>query len=396
MYTPPRESLTGSTAAAVTQLKSIGTRTTVSLPYPSPTMSLPLNAQLKAILEDRFTPEDLAEVLALVAQEKVPESQIITFLALLHAKGLDMNAAYLAAAANTLRHAARLPDASKLDPEGYVDIVGTGGDGQNTFNVSTSAAIVAAGMGIKVGKHGGKASTSMSGAGDLLTCLGADMSRVHQSTVPEIVAKGPFCFLFAPMFHPVMNRVAPVRKSMGIPTLFNVLGPLVNPIPVKARIIGVYSETLGPIFAEAITHINRVQGMSQSPALVVWGEEGLDEISPAGRTKVWKVTPSQEIEEFYLTPEDFGLRRHPLTEVSSGTPTENATVLKQLLSNELAEDHPIADYVVMNAAALAVIDGFAKDWKHGVELARESIKSGKALNALETFVEASQAAEKET
>jgi anthranilate phosphoribosyltransferase len=350
-----------------------------------------LTPYLKKLLNKppTLTPSDLTEVLDLLLQDKVSDIQMASFLTCLRITGVDHSPEFIAAAAKRLMIEAKRIDSSKVDPAGYVDIVGTGGDGQNTFNVSTTASIVAGGAGINVCKHGGKASTSASGAGDLLTSLGVNTSNVTNLTAPEILKSSNYCFLFAPVFHPAMAKIAVLRKELGIPSIFNILGPLLNPIPIKARIIGVYSESLGRVFAEAVKELNTSAGRPNSRALIVWGTEGLDEISPAGPSKIWEVTASGEIKEYTVTPADFGLPEHSLETVKSGTPQENAKVVEKLVNNELEENHPVLDYVLINAGALAYIDGSAKDWKEGVALARESIINGKAKTTLSEFVKAS-------
>lgn len=335
-----------------------------------------------------LTAEELVECLDLMIEGAIPDEQVAVFLTALRMTELDHSAEFIAAASQRVFQESKKIDTTKINSkEGYVDIVGTGGDGKNTFNVSTTAAMVAAGIGIDVCKHGGKASTSASGAGDLLASLGVVMSAVTNETTPEILEKSKFCFLFAPVFHPLMASLAPLRRKMGIPTIFNILGPLLNPVPLRARIVGVYSESLGQVFAEAIRLITQSSGIKGSRALVVWGEEGLDEISPAGRTKVWELKPDGDIVNFWISPADFGLPAHSLEHVASGTPLENAEVVKQLLSNKMKENDPILDYVLMNTAALAVIDGKAESWKDGVKLARDSIESGRAKTALQKFID---------
>lgn len=339
-----------------------------------------------------LTPKDLVEVLDELLLDKVSDIQMAAFLTGMNLTGIDQNPEFIAAAAKRMMLEAQKIDPSMVDPEGYVDIVGTGGDGQNTFNVSTTASIVAAGVGINVCKHGGKASTSTSGAGDLLTSLGVNMQNVTYLTAPEILRSSKYCFLFAPVFHPALLKIAGLRRDLGIPSIFNILGPLLNPAPMKARIIGVHSESLGLVFAKAVREINISASRPDSRALIVWGTEGLDEISPAGATKIWELKPSGAIEEYLLHPSDFGLPCHPLSEVRSGTPQENAKVVEQLVNNELPEDHPIYHYVLINTAAVAYVEGIANDWKHGVQLARESLKSGKAKAALQDFINASNKA----
>lgn len=336
-----------------------------------------------------FTPSDLVEVLDELLNDRVSDIQMASFLTALKLTGMDQSPEYIAAAATRLMLEAKKIDDSQLDPSGYVDIVGTGGDGQNTFNVSTTASIVASGAGVSVCKHGGKASTSASGASDLLSSLGVNLQNVNNLTVPEILKSSKYCFLSAPLFHPALAKIATLRKELGIPSIFNILGPLLNPAPIKARIIGVHSEALGVVFAQAVREINKSVSRPDSRALIVWGCEGLDEISPAGFTKVWELRPSGVIEEYTLHPSDFGLPTHPLSDVKSGTPQENAIIVEQLVNGELPDNHPILDYVLINAAAVAYIDGTASDWKHGVQLATESIKTGKAKSALQDFITAS-------
>jgi len=177
-----------------------------------------------------------------------------------------------------------------------------------------------------------------------------------------------------------MAHVAPVRKELGIRTIFNILGPLCNPADINARIIGVSSYELGIVFAETL------QLMGVSRAMVVCGFEGLDEISPEGKTHVWRLNDQSRLEYFTLEPADFGLSSHPIGEVKSGVPSENAALLLRLLDGELPEGDPILDFVLLNAAALLVCAEKARDWQDGVRLAMESIMSGNARKELDGFV----------
>jgi anthranilate phosphoribosyltransferase len=180
-----------------------------------------------------------------------------------------------------------------------------------------------------------------------------------------------------------MAHVASVRKEIGIRTIFNILGPLCNPADIDARVVGVSSEELGETFAESL----RLMGVKR--AMVVCGFEGLDEISPQGKTHVWRLDGNSVLEYFTVEPADFGLPSHPTADVKSGTPPENAALLLKLLDGELPENDPILDFVLLNAAALLVCAEKAKDWTDGVRLARESIKSGNARKALDGFVKGS-------
>ncbi|GAA6053946.1 hypothetical protein JCM3770_004635 [Rhodotorula araucariae] len=319
-------------------------------------------------------------------------SQVGAFLAALRLTGKDGEPSVVAAVAKVMQQHALQVDVGTYGDGPVCDIVGTGGDGHNTFNVSTTAAIVAAGAGLRVYKHGNKAATSSSGSADILLSLGCPVTTLPPSSLGTIAAASPFLFLFAPLYHPSMVRVAPIRKQLAFPTVFNALGPLINPAQPRAMIVGVHSPYLGPIFAEAL----RITGVES--AWVVCGAEGLDEISPAGDTHVWDLKDGS-ITERTLHPSDFGLAATPLSTVAGGTPLENSLTLLALLDGQLAESDPIATFVVLNAAALLVVAGKATDARDGVARARESIRSGAAKRALEAFRdagrEAVQAAERE-
>lgn len=340
---------------------------------------------------DELTPQDISEALDIIlTSDEVPDVQISGFLIGARAVSRDHQEDFILAAAKRLKMVANMiPTAEINTTSGFVDIVGTGGDGQNTFNVSTTSAIVVSGMGIPVCKHGGPASTSKSGASDLLGALGAKLENVNSKTAGGLLSTNKFVYLSGPVFHPVLARTKIIRRNMGVPSIFNLVGPLLNPAPIRSRIIGVYAQNLGQIFIECVRELNKDTPFSSGNAMVVWGTEGLDEISPAQKTQIWRLVDGQ-ISTGYIEPADFGLPTHSLAEVASGTPEENAAIVRQLINNELPENHPILDYVLINSAALAVVDGLARDWKHGVDLARESIKSGAAKQALEAFVAASQ------
>lgn len=336
--------------------------------------------------DDDLTAQDISDALNLILHSSsVPDVQISGFLVGARVSARDHDVDFICTAVTTLASKAEKIDYSKLNSNaGYVDIVGTGGDGKNTFNVSTTAAIVVAGMGVAVAKHGGPASTSKSGASDLLVALGADISKVTPHSAHKILNNCQFSYMSGPVFHPILSRTKKIRREMGTPCIFNIVGPLLNPAPIRAQVIGVYSEILGPVFAKVIMELRKTSRYPQGSAMIVWGEEGLDEVSPAGRTKYWWLN-QDTITEGYLEPGMFGLPAHELSEVASGTPAENAAIVVKLFENELPENHPILDYVLLNAAVLAVVAGKASDWKDGVNLARQSITSGAAKTALATF-----------
>lgn len=267
-------------------------------------------------------------------------------------------------------------------------------------------------------KHGNRASTSKSGSADLLMSTqpkAPNLNAVTPSTITSIYEKSNYAFLFAPVFHPGMKYVAPIRKDLGWRTIFNLLGPLTNPVEaaIEARLLGVARRDIGPVFAEAL----KMSGAKK--ALIVCGEEDLDEISCAGRTYCWKLNELSsgrvEIESFTIEAADFGLTPHALKDVSPGKePHENAQILTSLLQNKLAKDDPILEFVLMNTAALFVVSGICEAetsdmghgddgkvikergpgggrWKEGVRRARWAIESGEAWRQWGAFVEVSNA-----
>lgn len=297
--------------------------------------------------------------------------------------------------------------------------MGTGGDSHHTFNISTTSSILASSL-LLLSKHGNRASTSKSGSADLLTSTlptAPNLMAITPKTITKVYEKTNYAFLFAPVFHPGMRYVAPIRKELGWRTIFNLLGPLANPVEgsIEARLLGVARRDLGPVFAEAL----KMSGAKK--AMIVCGEEDLDEISCAGRTFCWSLKergPSDIwIEHFTICAADFGLPAHALEDVSPGKePHENAEILTSLLQNQLAKDDPILEFVLMNTAALFVISGVCESdrtdlghgddgqvitergpggyrWKEGVRLARWAIESGEAWRQWRLFVEASNSFE---
>ncbi|KNZ44172.1 anthranilate phosphoribosyltransferase [Puccinia sorghi] len=264
------------------------------------------------------------------------------------------------------------------------DIVGTGGDGFNTFNVSTTAAIVAAGAGAKICKHGNRASSSASGSADLLMALGIPLDGLGPSQVAQLIEDPElgFTFLFSPKFYPIFARISPIRKSLGFPTIFNLLGPLLNPSRPDRLIIGVTKPELGPIFCRVL-HL-----CGNTKSWVVCSEEGLDEISTAGETSLWKLEPDGSIIHQRISPtETFGLPCHPLDLLTGESAQENLQMLHDLLDGKLdtPKHHAILDFVLLNASALLVLSGKTDDFKQGVNLARDSLMSGKAKATIHSF-----------
>jgi anthranilate phosphoribosyltransferase len=261
-----------------------------------------------------------------------------------------------------------------------IDIVGTGGDGSGSFNISTAACFVAAGAGLKVAKHGNRAATSQCGAADVLEALGVKIALSPES-VAACVEKAGIGFMFAQTYHPAMKYAAPVRKEIGIRTVFNILGPLTNPARVEHILLGVPNPELGNKIAAVLYRL----GVKH--ALVVHGLDGLDEISISGKSLVWDVTPEKLSPRYEISPESFGLNKSNIAEIKGGTPAENAAALRRILDGTKSALH---DAAVMNAAAALIAADVTDDFKEAARLAEEAIDSGRAKKVLVKFIELSQ------
>jgi len=265
-----------------------------------------------------------------------------------------------------------------VDRENLVDTCGTGGDGRGTFNISTLAAIVAAGAGANVAKHGNRAVSSSCGSADVLSALGVhiDLDAPRMSTV---LRRAGIAFLFAPKLHPAMAAVAGVRKELGVRTIFNVLGPLTNPAFAQRQVLGVYADRLVDVVARVLA------ALGAEHALVVHSRDGLDEISVSAATRVCEVRHG-EIRDYDLTPEDLGVGRHAIEAVAGGDARANADIAREVLGGSSGARH---DIVVANAGAAVYVAGLAPTIRDGVMLAKESIASGQALAKLQQLIEAS-------
>ncbi|KAI9050916.1 hypothetical protein LZ554_005028 [Drepanopeziza brunnea f. sp. 'monogermtubi'] len=385
---------------------------------------------------NNVTADEIASAISHIFTDQLSPVQTGALLTCLHFTGWDRRADVIAKCAAAMRGAASQIDRVALEKVvkakgrsegeyhgGLCDIVGTGGDSHHTFNISTTSSILASSL-LLVSKHGNKASTSKSGSADLLMSTlptAPNLHAVTPETLSKIYEKSNYSFLYAPVFHQGMKYVAPIRKELGWRTIFNLLGPLANPVEgnIEARLLGVARRDIGPVFAEAL------QMSGARKAMVVCGEEDLDEISCAGRTYCWRLvdrsthsdkaaSPNDiDIESFTISASDFGLPAHALRDVSPGKePHENAVILTDLLMNRLAPDNPILEFVLMNTAALFVISGICEAdtsdmghgddgkvitergpgggrWKEGVRRARWAIESGEAWRQWRYFVEAS-------
>jgi anthranilate phosphoribosyltransferase len=255
--------------------------------------------------------------------------------------------------------------------EGLVDTCGTGGDGRGTFNISTAAALVAAAAGAPVAKHGNRSVSSKSGSADVLAALGVKI-EIDPETAGRTLDTVGIAFLFAPLLHPAMREVMPVRRELGMRTIFNVLGPLTNPAGARRQVMGVYSESL----VEPIGHVLRDLGAEH--ALVVHGD-GMDEITTTGRTLVAEVRDG-EVRLFDLEPERFGLRRVRQEDLAGGTPEENAEAVRRVFAGETGA---LAEVTALNAGAALYVSGLAATLEEGVGIARDALASGAAAEKLE-------------
>ncbi len=260
-----------------------------------------------------------------------------------------------------------------------VDTCGTGGDGSGSFNISTAAAFVVAGAGLKVAKHGNRSMSSICGSADVLEALGLriDLGAEQVQKCLEEVGIG---FMFAPNFHPAMKYAAAPRREIGIRTVFNILGPLTNPAGAKAQVLGVADGSLTMKMAQVL------ELLGCHHALVVHGEDGLDEITLGGRTTVCELKKGV-IESYSVTPEELGFTRVSVESLRGGSPQENAEILHRILKGEKG---PRRDIVLMNAAAALVAGDRAENLEQGIQIAREAIDSGKALEKLEGLIKTSQ------
>ncbi|MEO1251796.1 MAG: anthranilate phosphoribosyltransferase [Pseudomonadota bacterium] len=295
--------------------------------------------------------------------------EIAGFLAALRARGETIEE--IAAAAGALRGKASGVEA----PPGAVDTAGTGGDGAETFNISTAAALIAAGAGAIIAKHGNRSVSSRSGSSDVLEALGVNLDA-DAATISRCMREAGIGFMFAPRHHQAVRYAAPARQGLGVRTLFNLIGPLANPAGAKRQLLGVYDAALVTPMAGALKRLGAEK------AWVVHGSDGLDEITTTGRTRVAQLADGA-ITEFEIDPESVGVKPARLDELKGGDAQENADAIRALLDGAPG---PFRDIAVMNAGATLVVAGNADDLKGGVKRAARAIDSGEARAALERLV----------
>lgn len=316
--------------------------------------------------------EQAKEAMNILLSGMATQAQIAAYLTALRMKGETLDE--IIGSALVLRE-----KAEHIYPktERYIDLVGTGGDNSNSFNISTTAAFVAAGAGLPVAKHGNRAISSRSGAGDVLEALGVNIMEEPEKVEREVEEIG-IGFMFAPIFNKSMRYVGQARSEMGIRSIFNILGPLANPSGAKYQVIGVYQKELIEIMARAMKELGVLR------AFVVSAVNGMDEISTACETQISEIKDG-EVLTYQISPEEFGLKRSTEEEVRGGTKEENAAITKAILMGK--ERGAKRDIVLLNAAAALYIGGKASSISEGLLLAGESIDSGNAMAKLAALVE---------
>ena len=320
-----------------------------------------------------LTEPESAECTKDIMEGKSTDAQTGAFLAALRMKGETVEE--ITGAARIMRAKA----AAIKAPEGVLDTCGTGGDMSHTFNISTTTAFVVAGAGVPVAKHGNRSVSSRSGSADVLEALGVKID-LPPGKVEKCLFETGFGFLFAPLFHPAMKYAVGPRRELGIRTIFNILGPITNPANAKRQILGVFANRLTETLAMVLGKLGAVD------AMVVHGEDGLDEVSISGRTRVSRFKDG-EVRNFFIEPEDFGIWRNEIGQIRGGEKEENAAITLSILNGEKG---PRRDIVLMNSAVALVAAGTTEDFRTALQTAEESIDSGRALKKFEEVKRVSQ------
>lgn len=331
----------------------------------------------KLVRRENLLPEEAEEAMTEIMSGKASDAQIASFITALRMKGETVEE--ITALASVMRRLC-----IRINPSvngRFVDTCGTGGDSVKTFNVSTIAALIAAGAGVYVAKHGNRSVTSKCGSADLLEALGFNLSMTPEMVEKSIEDIG-IGFMFAPVFHPAMKHAVGPRREIGIRTVFNILGPLTNPAGANAQLLGVYNDSLLKPLASTL------RNLGVESAMVVHGLDGLDEISIVGRTRMMLVADGK-VSSQYIEPKDLGLKKasRRLIEVSSRE--ESVRIAFKILSNRVNNDHtltPKHDMVLANAAAAIMVGGKASSLREAVEVARESVENGSAYEKLKSFI----------
>lgn len=318
--------------------------------------------------------QDASDAFGVIMRGEATAIQIAAMLAALRVKG--ETAEIVAGVVRALREVmVRLP---ATNPEELVDTCGTGGGAVATFNISTAAALVAAGAGVRVAKHGNRSFTSKCGSADVLEALGVPIDASIETMTASLENAG-IVFMYAPMMHPAMKHVGPIRRELGIPTVMNIVGPLANPAGASRQVVGVADAYRVPILAGALAELGSIHTM------VVHGEPGLDEISPIGVTKVVEIRDGS-IDEWTLDPSTYGLLCSDASELAGGDPQDNARIVTEILNG--GGTRAAKSAVILNAAAAIYLSGRVASYGEGVESAKAALDSGQGVAALERLRDA--------
>ncbi len=332
-------------------------------------------AILKLSAKTDLSYEEAEQVMHEIMEGKASQVQMAAYLTALSMKG-ETTDEICASAAGMRAHCIKL-----LHDRDAVEIVGTGGDGANSFNISTTAAIVLASGGVPVAKHGNRAASSKSGAADVLEALGVNI-ELPPDRAAELLDRIDIWFLFAQNYHIAMKYVAPIRRELGIRTVFNILGPLSNPAGARRELMGVFDETLVEPLAHVMAKLGVVRGM------VVYGMDRLDEISMCAPTRVCEIRDGW-FQSYEITPEMFGYKRCEKNALAGGTPEENADITREILKG--AQRGARRNAVCLNAGAALMIAEKVRSMEEGVRMAEDLIDSGRALRKLDEFIRESRA-----
>ncbi len=323
----------------------------------------------KLIKGENLSREEAYKVMDMIMSGEVNDAQIASYLTALRCKG-ESEDELIGSCLAIREHSKEVPYHHPL----MVDTCGTGGDGKGTFNISSVSAFVVAGAGVPVAKHGNRAVSGKCGSADLWEKLGIDVEMTPAETA-GCLKRSKIAFLFAPLMHPAMGRALPARKSLGIRTVFNILGPLNNPAKVKKQVIGVFDAHLTEKMAQVLSCLG------SEHTLIVHGCDGTDEISLAGETRVTELKNSN-ITSFTISPEDYGFSRVPLEHVGGGNESTNVDICLSVLNGEQG---PRRDVVLLNAGAAIYVSGKVGSLREGIELSRTSIDSGASMKVLESL-----------
>ncbi len=323
---------------------------------------------------DSLAMDDAAAVMRQIMSGEATHAQLGSFLTALRLKGESTEE--IAGMATVMREFSL-----RVNVDGMlVDSVGTGGDGLNTFNISTAAAFVAAGAGLKVAKHGNRAASGTCGSADVLEELGVQVELTPEG-VERCIRESGIGFMFAQAFHPSMRHAGPVRREIGIRTVFNILGPLTNPAGAQSMLVGVAFPELGEKMASVLNLLDTHH------SIIVHGEGGLDEMTLSGDTSVWEVTGGK-VSNWTLSVADTGLPVTPIEAVKGGDREANAKTMRELLGGA---GGPVRDYVLLNSAGVFLVGDLVTNIRDGVQLAAQTLDSGAAKDRLESMIEVSQA-----